>query len=289
MTHLENKYLTDDPFKAAARRHQSEYRANVLQVAYDDHGSRLTEIDAQAYLNYYDGFNVIQVLRKRYPKFSKARDANMLRSEHIPFNLFAPLAQDGVLTLSIIEKAFGIKAFPPFQLDFEFAPSPKIAYLDDGTSFDMLIRFRNPDGSVIGIGIEVKYTEREYPIGKTEKANISDPQSRYWQVTEQSGAFHDHSRKKLPSDALRQIWRNHLLGLAMIQRNDLNDFYSITLYPAGNTHFEKVIPYYQSQLTEPSRDKVFGCTYEKYIQAIDGNNDVLRWKSYLKKRYIVQI
>lgn len=82
---------------------------------------------------------------------------------------------------------------------------------------------------------------------------------------------------------------DHLLGLAMTQSHDLHDFYSVTLFPAGNKHFEKVIPYYQSQLTEPSRDKVFGCTYEKYIDAIDGNNDVLRWKAYLQKRYIVQI
>lgn len=262
MTDLENKYPTDDPFKAAARRHQSEYRANVLRVEYNDHGSRLRDADAQAFLNYYDGFHVRQVLRKRYSKFSKMRDANILRSEHIPFNLFAPLVQGESLTQRIIEKAFGIKAYPPFQLDFEFAPSPKTAYLNDGTAFDTFVRFWTPDGAHIGIGIEVKYTEREYPIGKTEKANIADPQSRYWQVTEQSGAFHDHSQKKLPADALRQIWRNHLLGLAMTQSHDLHDFYSVTIYPAGNTHFEKAIPYYQSQLTEPSRDKVIGCTYE---------------------------
>lgn len=287
MTDLVNKYPTDDPFKAAARRHQSEYRANVLRVAYKDHESRLTDADAQAFFNYYDRLNVSQVLRKRYPKFSKMRDANMLRSEHIPFNLFAPLLQDEFLTKRIIEKAFGIKAYPPFQLDFESAPSPKATYLNDGTAFDTLIRFWTPDGAHIGIGIEVKYTEKDYPIGKTEKVNIADPQSRYWQVTEQSGAFHDHSRNKLTTDALRQIWRNHLLGLAMIQNHDLHDFYSVTLYPAGNTHFEKVIPYYQLQLTDTLRDKVFGCTYEKYIHAIDGCNDVLRWKSYLNDRYLV--
>ena len=69
--------------------------------------------------------------------------------------------------------------------------------------------------------------------------------------------------------------------------NKLDDFYSIILYPSGNRHFTKVIPEYQSFLNELSRQKVFGCTYEEYIQAIQGNEEILKWKQYLSDRYIV--
>ena len=40
----------------------------------------------------YDGLGVKEALRERYPAYSQKRDADLLRSEHIPFNLLAPLA-----------------------------------------------------------------------------------------------------------------------------------------------------------------------------------------------------
>lgn len=95
------QYKPDDKFKAAARLHQSKYRAEVLQVEFEDYGNRLNDFDAQALLNYYDKLNSQKALRDRYPFYSKKRDADMLRSEHIPFNLLAPL--DTNRELSILE------------------------------------------------------------------------------------------------------------------------------------------------------------------------------------------
>ena len=85
------QYEPDDHFKADARLHQSAYRAKVLKVGFDQYGNRLTESAGRALLNYYDGLGVREALGQRYPTYSKSRDANMLRGEHIPFNLFAPL------------------------------------------------------------------------------------------------------------------------------------------------------------------------------------------------------
>ncbi len=48
---------------------------------------------------------------------------------------------------------------------------------------------------------------------------------------------------------------------------------------------DKVISEYQSYLNGPQ--KVFGCTYEKHIQAIEGDEQILRWKQYLSDRYLV--
>lgn len=75
--------------------------------------------------------------------------------------------------------------------------------------------------------------------------------------------------------------------LAMQLRNEISDFTSIILYPSGNEHFKKAIPKYQSMLNESHRTQVRGCTYEKFIATITGDEDILKWKSYLEKRYLV--
>lgn len=88
------QYSKDDNFKASARLHQSKYRSEVLDVDYNEYGNRLTDDSAKKLHNYYSGLNSRSELRKRYPNYSKMRDADMLRSEHIPFNMFAPLKLD---------------------------------------------------------------------------------------------------------------------------------------------------------------------------------------------------
>lgn len=281
------QYTQDDGFKAAARLHQSHYRANNLKIDYDDYGNRLKNEDAEKLLNYYEGLNVRSVLRKRFPVYSKKRDADMLRSEHIPFNLFAPLTVDHELTKQIIQRTFGINCNEIQKVEFEWAPKPKENYLDDATAFDVYISYLNEKNMISGIGIEVKYTEKAYTIGLTEKKKVNDENSSYWSVARASGVFLDFANPAFVSDELRQIWRNHLLGLAMVQRNEIKDFTSIIIFPARNLHFLQVIPDYQDLLCDSCRNLVYGCTYESYITAISGNEEMEHWKEYLQKRYIV--
>ena len=282
------QYIKDDPFRAAARLHQSKYRANVLGVDWHIKGNRLKENDARKLLIYYDGLNVRESLRKRYPNFSLHRDGDLLRSEHIPFNMFAPLLTNRVLAQQIIVSAFAIESHPPYQIRFEYAPERRI-HLNDATAFDTYISFRVNNSRNVAIGVEVKYTEGSYAIGRTEKQRVDDRNSSYWRVTWESGAFADPDNKALGSDDLRQIWRNHLLGLSMCLNGELDNFYSITLYPAGNHHFKDSIYKYQTLLKEEMRRKVYGCTYEQFIAAINGGDSILAWKQYLSERYLVNL
>ena len=284
---LGTQYPLDNAFKKVARKHQSEYRANVLCVDFDEYGNRLREADARGLLNYYGGLGVREVLRKRYREYSKSRDADMLRSEHIPFNLFGPLCERNELARYLIERAFGISCARVDDVRFEDAPKPREDYLNDATAFDVYIEYTDQQGKTSGIGIEVKYTEGSYPIGKTEKERVADEKSPYWRVTRDSKAFRDSADKGLACDDLRQIWRNHLLGLSMQRRGNIKEFTSVILYPGGNEHFNDVIPKYQSKLNESHCAQVRGCTYEKFVAAITGSEDILKWKSYLEKRYLV--
>ena len=284
-----NQYKLDDEFKAAARLYQSKYRAEILQVKSKDYGNRLNELDAMALMNYYGKLNSRKALRDRYPNYSKKRDADMLRSEHIPFNLLAPLDTNRELAIPIISKAFGIDCVQIEMIEIEYAPSPKEDYLKDGTAFDTYLKVKLLSGKSCGIGIEVKYTEQDYSIGKTESVNVQNHQSLYWSTARTSGCFVNPDDEVFSTDSFRQIWRNHLLGLSMVEHGDIDEFYSVTLYPSGNEHFRMVLPQYISQLANDAKSYVFGCTFEKFISAIGGTPDIEEWREWLERRYVVKI
>jgi hypothetical protein len=286
---LGEPYEKDDDFKKQARLHQSKFRRDVLSVDYDEYGNRLKYEDAKNLLNYYKELGVRKVLRKRYPDYSKSRDADMLRSEHIPFNFFAPLKYKLKLAKDIFSQAFGLDIKTITRVKLEYAPKPKDQYLNDSTSFDTYIQYISPTNELSGIGIEVKYTEHSYKIGDTEKANVENPDSRYWTLTKKSGIFIESQFDKLVEDDMRQIWRNHLLGISMIENKDIKKFTSVIVYPSGNAHFNKVIPEYQSILTDNNKNTLIGCAFEKYIDSIqDDDPKIIKWKNYLDIRYIVR-
>ena len=283
-----SQYDLDDEFKAAARLHQSTYRAEVLQVAFDEYGNRLREADAKALLNYYPKLNSREALRVRFPSSPNRRDSDMLRSEHIPFNLLAPLDTDRQTAIGVIRRAFGIECAGIDCVEIEYPRHSKELYLNDGTAFDTYIRTQTSNGTKCGIGIEVKYTERDYKIGKTESINVKNHQSLYWKTARASGCFPNPDDEVFGTDPLRQIWRNHLLGLSMVEHGDLNEFYSITLFPNGNKHFHDVLPKYISRLTDDTRSHVFGCTFEKFISSIGGTPEFEEWREWLERRYLVK-
>lgn len=291
------QYKSDDDFKKKARLHQSKYRAEVLKVGWQDYGNRLQDDDAQddRLLNYYDQLNSREVWKKRFnSSYSRKRDADMLRSEHIPFNLLAPLDTDRQLAVEIIHKAFGITCQSIDMIEIEYAPKPRGDFLDDGTAFDTYIQATMPDGKQCGLGIEVKYTERAYRIGNKEKMNMEDKSSRYWVVARNSGAFIDPDKPVFKGDNMRQIWRNHLLGLSMKKKHQgekgmIDDFYSITLFPNGNKHFHDHLPDYRTLLHVDERAKVLGCTFEHFIAAIGGSAEFDTWRQWLERRYLVGI
>ncbi len=282
------QYSPDDSFKAAARLHQSKYRAEILNVDFVDYGNRLTEADGRRLLNYYDGLDVRQILRLRYPKYSKTRDADMLRSEHIPFNLFAPLVNRPGLAEQILNNIFSRRFNPPIRVELECAPKPSENYLDDHTSFDAYIEARDEHEQLTGIGIEVKYTERGYPIGSTEENRMNNPDSLYWKVTQKSNVFRDDGSQILINDDLRQIWRNHLLGLAMMQAGGIDQFILLTIYPSGNRYMAESISRYRNLLTDEGKNNCLGLTFKVYIAGIKGGDEIMAWKDFLQNRYIVK-
>jgi hypothetical protein len=288
-----DKIIDKTGFLEKARLHQSKYRAYELGVAFDEYGNYLTKEDALIGLNFYDDFNIFQEVKKRYPNYSRPLYANMLRSEHIGFNLFIPLKSDLEFCKNVFNKFLNGRIKSIDKIEIEYAPSPAEKYLNDKTSFDTYIEYTHSDNQKGIIGIEVKYTEHEYKLksGSKQETDILNKNSRYYTISELCGLYKPNSTEKLISDKFRQVWRNQLLGESIIiEDNDkFTHFTSLTIFPKGNQHFIETSKEYQNMLTDKS-NRFVSLTYEDFISTCDKlkpNERFGKWINYLRKRYLI--
>ncbi len=293
------QYAVDDDFKRQARLHQSRFRAQVLKADCQDYGNRLADSDALQGKNFYPGFpQIFEAVRRDHPLRPTARASplylDMLRSEHIPYNFFVPLRLDPELAKRIFNHFFGGAIKTIRDIRIEYAPAPKECYLGDNTAFDAYVAYDHADGSAGGIGIEVKFTEREYAYGKTERQQMLSPASPYNRLTKKSDLYKAEFVKGLREPKFKQVWRNQLLGEAMLQKEEIKHFASVILFPFGNHHFVDVCDVYVNGIKSTFRDHFKAITFEKFIEVaetkVDSSGDeFMRWLSYLKARYIVTL
>lgn len=284
-------------FKELARRHQIKFREKILGVGFDGFETILTDEDAQKGLIFFDGFKINEYAQTRYPHFKmkQACFANMLRSEHIPFNFFVPLSRNTEFARGVLNKFMGGVINTITELKIDYAPDPAKT-LNDASSFDVYIEYRHASGGYGIIGFMVKYTEREHRLMKDsrEAKEINQETSVYNSFTEKTGLYRKEIIPLLKNDKYRQVWKNQLLGESMTRKNHPDSKYeyftSIILYPHDNDHFREAIPEYKSFLL-PGHEKSFtGITYEEFIDAaarLTDDKDFIRWAQYLKTRYII--
>lgn len=285
-------------FKTRARRHQIKFREDVLKASSGDQDYHLCESDATSGLIFFNGFNIFDTARKRYPDFvlNKACYANMLRSEHIPFNFFTPFANDLEYAREVLNKFMGGIISEINVIKIEHAPDPEIA-LKDKTSFDVYIEYIHVDSKEGILGIEVKYTEKEYPLkeGSTEAKAIANQKHPYNVLTQKLGLYRKDKVEVLKTNEYRQVWRNQLMGESITRRTQpefrFQHFTSIILFPEGNDHFIKLIPIYKSFFTPGHESSFMGITYEEFIETareFTRDPEYKRWLQYLEDRYIVK-
>lgn len=284
-------------FKERAKRHQIKFREDVLKVGYDGFETILNDADAQQGLIFFDGFKINEYAQNRYPHFKlkQACFANMLRSEHIPFNFFVPISKNLEYARAVLNRFMGGVINIITEIRIEYAPDPAKALMDK-TSFDVFIEYRHAYGGSGILGIEVKYTEREYKLIRDSKEDkdIINPESIYNQLTGKIGLYRKEKIEELKTDEFRQVWRTQLLGESMTRKNHPDSRYeyftSIVLYPEGNDHFRELIPKYKSFLSPGHESSFRGITYEEFISAAKELTDdagFIRWLQYLEDRYII--
>lgn len=299
---------SDSEMKAWARKKQSDFRRKVLKVPYDEknrfgkYGAFLMPEDADAGLNFCDVYRteILQAIEERYPKLpGNLHDgmyANMLRSEHVPWNIFIPMKNDLKAAASLFNSLLESKDEVDEVLDIriEWAPEKELT-LNDNTSFDVYVEYLHGNEKG-GIGIEVKYTEVGYPFGKKEYIEVMEnQQSPYAIMTKECGLYREDIADKLLKDTplcennYRQVWRNHLLGATMEKKRLVQRFHSLTLFPRFNNHFLEVLPKYRQLLSDKGNRSFHYTFYETLFLLLrkfyGGTKKTDRWIEYLEKRY----
>ena len=238
-------YRHDDKFKAKARAHQFAFRENELNDFYNEKNPQviLSPDVAKQGLIFCDIYR--ELIKSKVKSFkSSVLFSNMLRSEHIPYNIFTPMEEDINATAILFNEIIGGGISKINRILIEYAgTADKSEYLNDGTSFDTFIEYISSDGSIGGIGIEVKYTENGYPIGVKEKQDIENTNGLYHQITKKSHWYIPTLDiiSFIKANHLRQIRCNHILSYSMLCRGDIQDFHHVHLYPQGNKHFSNTL------------------------------------------------
>lgn len=300
MQEVGRQYSKDDMtdpsgFLRRARLHQSIFRAHYLDLPNDitTCGNYLTKEDAEKGKNFYEGFGIFDAVKK-YRIYNRPLYSNMLRSEHIPFNIFIPLDKDRSYCKNVFSDILRVNIFSINRIVIEYAPEPKEKYLNDRTSFDTYIEYSRTDGTEGIIGIEVKYTEKEYKLQNNSKQqkDVNDINSLYYTITKDCRLYNPGAITVLHSDKFRQIWRNHILGESILiaDNNKFKVFTSLTLFPADNIHFVKTSRDYLDLLYN-NDNKFIALTYEELLILLNKycpDNTYRNWIDYLTARYIVK-
>lgn len=223
--------------------------------------------------------------------FTGAGLKNMLRSEHIPYNMFFPLEKirtsEPEALNSFIEKLLDntIKVDKVSRIKIEFASDlDKSKLLDDNTSFDAYIEYLDGDKKC-GLGIELKYTEKSYPYGNTEQKRMWDANSEYNKLSVRSGYYKSNKIEKLRDNTLKQLWRNHLLGIKLVDVNELNQFHSVHIYPEGNIYQKDACDMYIDCLNDEKKQSFVPVTFEKFTSVAKDAFGNQSWIEYLEDRY----
>ena len=298
--------LSYSEFKRKAREHQVKFREEILCVEYNKYPNVLNFADARKGLVFYEGFReeILAELKKPIPKTSSAPSGqmltNLLRSEHIPYNIFFPMNKDLSGCKDLFNHILGKEEILRIKdIKIEHHPEPIEDYLSDHTAFDVYISYIDTNNKECGIGIEVKYTEKEYALkeGTSEYAHVKDEQGNtrlfgpYLNATIDSKYFKDEvTHDILVANNFRQIWRNHILGASMVLRGDIEKFTSITVYPEANVHFHNdAMPDYYELLTETGKNTFIPLTYEELFSLMDKYLNIengKEWNLYLRQRYL---
>lgn len=313
-------YGGDSEYRKACRLHQAWFRENILKLKMGRNRSTrqgsnetaeefehrrttetdiaiLTKEDAARLMNFVPEYqeeirNALCENRGSIPT-DFGLMANMLRSEHVPWNIFVPMMTDRAAAakcFSEILRNRDIKTIRNWKI--EYAPNT----IQDRTAFDVYVEYETAKGEIGVIGIEVKYTEEGYSVGKKEFYMMQNPESAYSITTRNSGCFINNDPLQFNTPDFIQVWRNHLLGLAMLQQGKADYFDSLTMYPSGNTHFHSyddhtgVIEAYEELLTDKGKDTFHAITYEDFFNVLRKyykSPRSLSWLEYLEKRYII--
>lgn len=300
--------------KKIAKKKQVDFKVDVLKLkksgihAGIEYKYILDKTDAEKGYNFYcynsSEWNELQDWANKNTGSEKKRKRvnfngeglrNMLRSEHIPYNMFFPLAKlkksNHKLVKKFLERLIpNIKISQINKIRIEYVSElDKKELLDDNTSFDAYIEYSNGNNKC-GLGIELKYTEKSYPYGATEEKRLFNKKSEYNQLAKKSDYFNCEFYKldKRELKKIKQLWRNHLLGIKLVDIGELEEFHSVHIYPKGNEYQKQACDRYIKCLSKKGEQSFIPVKFEKFVSDAHKTFGNQNWIEYLEKRYLFE-
>lgn len=212
---------SDTRLQKRMRFHQSWWRECVIRRDFDSahpkgkYGALLLEEDGEAGLNFLTAYSFDLALRTQKNAEPERLLRNLLSSQAMAFNLFAPLQEHPELAVAAFEGIVG-KRLESALVELEYAP--KNDHLNDNTSHDAAAFCTALDGEKIVVGIETKLTE---PFSQTAYDSLENPlypdanvkvERKYRQVCRASDVWLDPDAFELADKRWNQIWRNQMLA-----------------------------------------------------------------------------
>jgi hypothetical protein len=290
------QYAGDSTFTARMRRHQSWYRAHVLKVPYGPGptanearllGNMLTPADGQLGRNFVTpaiGELALERVRRGGGAVEPYRLLhNMLSSQPMCFNLFAPLALDLTLARDLVGVMVPETIAAVTRVDLEWAPIPSDEYLGDRTAFDAAIEYVTTAGERCLLGIETKLTEPFSP-GEYERESY-----RRWTNGPRS-PWRPEVRATLHRSRTNQLWRDHLLAVALRDhpRSDLATARLLVVHHPLDRDCQNVLEHYRGLLNDGD-DSFRVCTLDALIgrwRGRVGTAEQRAWLDALTLRYL---
>ncbi|MHB0879178.1 MAG: PGN_0703 family putative restriction endonuclease, partial [Anaerolineae bacterium] len=290
------QYAGDTPFQARMRLHQSWYRSAVLRLPYGTgptkesgafYGNMLTAEDGERGANFLTPL-IFQVVRRRLAEPGAGVEPfrlkhNMLSSQVMCFNLFAPLAGDLQMATRLLSVAFPGVVKQVLEVRLEYAPEPSREYLNDRTSFDAFVAYRRPDGLDAFLGIETKLADPFSP------ASYDTPAYRKWTERDDS-PWLPTANEAVAAPVCNQLWRDHLLAVAM-QRHPRSPYEHGRLllvnHPADAEGAAAVEGY--RALLRPDQDSFAVITLDRLVDVWSGVMKAAEgraWLAAFRQRYL---
>ncbi|WP_018259667.1 PGN_0703 family putative restriction endonuclease [Methylobacterium sp. WSM2598] len=256
--------LGDTRFRAAARLRQSIWReeqglpaglhrpGGSRNLPCAPLGSLLQRADAARGLNFlspavYAFVSRTLVLREEGALVHYDRlHRNLLSSEALTYNLFAPLALNLDLATAVFRQLLPDFVDRVTAIRFETSPGrhdPR--YLNDASAFDAALTVITPEKERATVFIEVKFSE-----GCTGPAATHRP--RYEEASREAALHHNPDAPALRSTMLEQFWRLHLLSKLAVQHGVTPRAHLLVLYPQRNRRVRTATRLYAAELTDPA-------------------------------------
>ncbi len=290
------QYADDPRFTARMRLHQSWWRAQVLKVPFglgpqasstSRYGNMLRREEAEIGKNFLTD-EIFAVAKARLAEGRGAVEPfrllhNLLTSQAMCFNLFGPLAVNAERATRLVKSLLGADEVARVsRVAIEWAPDPAASYLGDRTAFDAVVEYERPDGSRALLGIETKLTD-----SFSQKAYDGEKYRR-WMRSVRS-PFRPDAASKLATPRFNQVWRNHLLAIAV--RDHAQSRYaaarSIVLHHPLDADARSVLASYRELLV--AGDETFAAwTLDEVVRAFASaaTPDEAGWLADLQRRYL---